>query len=144
MTEQNKSVTIIVKDLNQLKKEKTSNLFYYFYRLYKAMVQIYFYSRISKINEDNLDLFINRKLDKESADTMLKIFSNANIPQENQMINIDCDLLVYEPELIPNNKLYLDLVNKKYKGELYLVGNALEISSLDEIIKSAYFVGKNL
>ena len=63
---------------------------------------------------------------------------------ENLQINIDCDYLIYEPELSPNNKLFIDIVNNKYKGEVYLIGNALENSDLSDCIKSGYFVGKNL
>ena len=53
-------------------------------------------------------------------------------------------MLIYEPEIIPNSKLYVDLVNSKYPNEIYVVGNALTNFDLEGIISSAYFVGKNL
>ena len=61
-----------------------------------------------------------------------------------KLISIDNDIFVYEPELKENNKLYYDIVSSRFCGEVFMVGNALKISSIDEIIKSAYFVAKNL
>ena len=61
-----------------------------------------------------------------------------------QTVNIDLDLFVYEPELYSNNKLYYDLVKNGFKGELFLVGDALEVAGLLNNIKSAFFVGKNI
>ena len=58
--------------------------------------------------------------------------------------SIDCDLFVYEPELVPNNKLYYDIVDAGYKGEAYLIGQALEGGDLANDIESGYYVGKNI
>jgi len=139
-----KNVTLIIKDLKFLLLNKNANLFYYFYKLYKSNFKILFLSRITKINEDNIDVIINNNINTNTIDDALKLFSNSKVKEDNRQINLDCDYLIYEPELTPNNKLFIDIVNKKYKGEVYLIGNALEISDLAESIKSGYFVGKNL
>lgn len=139
-----KNVTIIIKDFKLFLLNKNANLFYYFYKLYKSNSKILFLSRITKINEDNIDIIVNNNINTNSIDDALKLFSNSKVKEDNRQINLDCDYLIYEPELTPNNKLFIDIVNKKYKGEVYLIGNALEISDLADSIKSGYFVGKNL
>lgn len=139
-----KKITLIIKDLKLFLLNKNANLFYYFYKLYNSNSKILFLSRITKINEDNIDVIINNNINTNTIDDALKLFSNSKIKDGNRQINLDCDYLIYEPELTPNNKLFIDIVNKRYKGEVYLIGNALEISDLAESIKSGYFVGKNL
>lgn len=139
-----KNVEIIIKDTQFIIKNKNANLLYYFWNLYQNGVNIYFNSRITKINGDNLDLNFDRNLDKNSISSLYKILSNENKQPVNTLINTDCDLLVYEPEIIPNNNLFTQIVMKQYKGEVYLIGNALENSEFEDIIKSGYFVGKNL
>lgn len=139
-----KNITLIIKDFNYFINNKNANIFYYFQNLYKNNANFYYFARIIKINEDNLDLKCCKELKNNNINTFYKIISNAKYNPTYQLINIDCDLLIYEPETKPNNKLYIDLVNKKYAGELYLIGNALENSDLAETIKSAYFVGKNI
>lgn len=140
----NKNISIVIKDIKLFNLNKNADLFYYFYILYRFNVKTYFLSRITQINEDNIDIIINKNLKPNKIKTMLDIFSNSKINHENQLINIDCDLLIYEPETIPNNSLYTQIVNNGYKGEVYLIGDALENLNLAENIKSGYFVGKNL
>ncbi len=139
-----KEISIIIKDIRFLIQEKNANLFYYFNILYNLNAKIYFNSRITNINEDNLEIIINPNLSPNSAKSMLNIISNFRIKPSYKLTTIDCNLLVYEPETTPNNSLYIDIVKNKYRGEVYLVGNALENSNLAEIIKSGYFVGKNI
>lgn len=140
----NAKITLIIKDVEFIVKNKNANLFYYFKNLYKNGVDILFLSRILKINEDNIDVSICKDLPKNQYNSFIKIISNDTINCENFHYNLDCDLLIYEPEIIPNNNLYIDLVNSKFPNELYAVGNSLVNSDLSEIISSAYFVGKNL
>lgn len=144
LVENKKSVTIIIKDTNLFIDEKNANMSYYFFKLYSKNVKIHFDARLTKINEDNIDVMICKNLNPTSIDTMLKLFSNTRIKSEYQLFNIDCDYLIYEPDISPNNSLYIDIVNKKYRGEVYLIGDALESSNLAETIKSGYFVGKNI
>ena len=40
--------------------------------------------------------------------------ANAKIKFEKKQQNIDCDLLIYEPIITPNNDLYIDLVKNKF------------------------------
>ena len=54
------------------------------------------------------------------------------------------DIFIYEPEICSNNKLYIDLVSSNYKGEVFVIGNALYPCDFDEAIKMAYYVSKNL
>lgn len=140
----NKNITIIIKNTSWLEKEKSANLFYYFRILYQKHANIYFLSQILKINEDNLDLQIRKNLNHKSINSFFKVIKNDRISKEILNINIDCDLLIYEPDITPNNKLYAEIVKLNYRGEVYLIGNALENCELSEIIKSGYFVGKNL
>lgn len=139
-----KNITLIIKDFKELKKEKNANLFYFFWNLYKNNVKFHFLSRISKINEDNIDIIINKNYEPGNLQNLLKITNSDNNKISPMQINIDCDLLIYEPELSPNNSLYVDIVKNHFPGEVYLIGNALENSDLAETIKSGYFVGKNL
>lgn len=138
------NITIIIKNIDWLKEDKSANLFYFFWNLYQKQTSIYFLSRITKINDDNIDLFYNKNFNEKSIDTFYKIISNAKIKFDQRLINLDCDLIIYEPDISPNNKLYVDIVQSGYAGEVYLIGNALENTDLAEIIKSGYFVGNNL
>lgn len=140
----NKNITIIIKDTSWLNKSKNANLFYYFWILMQNNVSVHFLSQIIKINDDNIDLQIRRSFNPKSINTFLNLMSNGKISSDLFQINIDCDLLVYEPDIIPNNKLYADIVKANYRGEVYMIGNALENSNLADTIKSGYFVGKNL
>lgn len=141
---QKKNVTLIIKNIDWIINDKNANLFYYFWNLYNLHANIYFLSRITKINEDNIDLIFNKNLNDKSIESFYKIISNEKIKQEQMQINLDCDLLIYEPDITPNNKLYIDIVKENYRGEVYLIGNVLENGDLSDIIKSGYFVGKNL
>lgn len=140
----NKRVNVIIKDEKLLLLNKNANLIYYFYKIYEFGSKIYLSSRITKINEDNIDVITNKNLNPKSIVGILKIISKAKIKEENLQINLDCDYLIYEPEISPNNKLFIDIVNKRYRGEVYLIGSALENSDFADLIKSGYFVGKNL
>lgn len=144
LSSQNKIVSLVIKDIKLLELNKNADLFYYFYNLYRFNVKIYFMSRITQINEDNIDVIINKTLKPNNIKTMIDVFSNSKLSSENQIINLDCDLLIYEPETTPNNSLYTQIISNRYRGEVYLIGDALKCADLNENIKSGYFVGKNL
>ncbi len=141
---QNIKVTLIIKDIKLFNLEKNANLFYFFNILIKNNVNIYLLSRVVQINEDNIDVIVNNNIKPNNLKNILSVFSNCKIKTENRLVNLDCNLFIYEPETIPNNSLYAEIVSSGYKGEMYLIGNALENSDLAENIKSGYFVGKNL
>ena len=138
------NLTIIIKDTKFIFENKNANLFYYFYILFESGSNFMFLSRISKINEDNIDVITYKNFSKNSYNFFLKLISNEKLKMEKQQQNIDCDLLIYEPEIIPNSELYIELVNSKFSNEIYVVGNALYNCDLSDIVHDAYFVGKNL
>ena len=70
--------------------------------------------------------------------------SNQNFKYQPIAKILDCNLFIYEPETVPNNKLYYDIVKSNFKGEVYLIGQALENGDLSNDIESGYFVGKNI
>ena len=76
--------------------------------------------------------------------TVLNMKSNINYKFSPRLKIVDMDLFVYEPQMIPNNKLYYDIVTSGYKGEVYLIGNALQLGDIGDDIKSAFYVGKNI
>ena len=99
---------------------------------------------LKKINEDNIDFFVNKNLLGDYVSHIHDILSCKNYKFVAVAENIDCNLFVYEPDIVPNNKLYYDFVKSGYKGELYLIGQALEGGSLANDIESGYYVGKNI
>ena len=76
--------------------------------------------------------------------TILNYKSKQKYKLTDRAKNIDMDLYIYEPEIYSNNKIYIDLVNSKFDGEIFMIGNALYPCEIDECIKSAYFVAKNI
>lgn len=140
-----KHVTIVIQNLDEILKMPYDRLTYYLYEFEQLKVKVNLFSRIKRIENDFVELIINNKIKNESfSSIILNSKSNNSYPYEAKAKTVDCDLLIYEPELYPNNKLYYDLVKKKYRGELYLVGNALQISGMNDDIKTAYYVAKNL
>lgn len=139
-----KNITIIIKDTKYFIDEKNANLLYFFWNLYQKHANILIFSRITKINEDNIDVLIPRNFNTGLFEIFKKSWQEVSHNSLNQQINLDCDLLIYEPDISPNNSLYAEIVSKNFPREVYLIGNALENTTLDEIIKSGYFVGKNL
>lgn len=139
-----KNITIIIKDTKYFIEEKNANLLYFFWNLYQNQANILIFSRITKINEDNIDVLIPRNFNKNLFEIFKKSWSGEKFSSINQQINLDCDLLIYEPDILPNNHLYAEIVKNNFPKEIYLIGNALQNTTLDEIIKSGYFVGKNL
>ena len=139
-----KNITIIIKNPKYFFNEENANLFYYFQILSNFHINILFFCRISKINEDNLEIINNLKSNGNALLIAYKIYKNKHLNFQAESSSIDCDYLIYEPDIYPNNSLYYELVKNKYKGELYLIGSALTNSSLEEQIASGYFVGKNI
>lgn len=139
-----KNITIIIKDVDFLLCNKNANLSYLFYNLYQNNTKIMFLSKIIKINEDNIEVNFCKNIDPKSISSYIKIISNDKINLDRRQQNIDCDLLIYEPDIVPNCDLYAQIISQRFPNEVYLIGNALENSSLAENIQGAYFVGKNL
>lgn len=138
------NITIIIQKVDEFFKSKNANIFYFFRNLYKNKVTILFYSKAICINEDNVDVTSTKDINPNSSKDFDKILSGEKFKNENKYFNIDCDIFIYEPKITPNNSLYHKIISSGYPGEVFVVGNALENSTFDEVIKSAYFVAKNL
>lgn len=134
----------IISSLELLKNANLYNFSYYMYYFNTNCNNFYVDAKINKVNEDNIDLIVNKNILDDTYSKIYNMLSNKHYSYIKQAINVDCDLLIYEPEICPNNKLYYDIVKSGYKGEVYMVGNALEIGDMANDIESAYFVGKNL
>lgn len=140
-----KKVTIIIENLSLMFDIPSSNFNYYFYEFDRLGANVLIDSRIKKIEEDFIEVAVWSKIINKDFLALALNYKNSNINRGEQRIkSVDCDLLIYEPELYSNNKLFYELVSNLYEGELYMVGSAFQISSLAEDIKSAYFVAKNL
>ena len=141
----NKRVSLIMPDLKFLRELPNSNFRYYFYVLTKFKTKIFPRASVKHIHEDSLEITFNSALkNKDMLSVMFNFKSNSNYKIIPQIKNIDADLFIYEPELFSNNKLYYDIVKSGYSGEVYLVGNALSISDLNDDIKSGFYVGNNI
>ena len=140
-----KSVCIVINRLDFLFKMPNANLTYYLYAFKLNGVSIELMTQIRRIEEDCVELIINNKLkNKDLSSVILNMKSNNHYSYIAESKTIPADLFIYEPELSPNNKLYYELVNSNFKGELYMIGNALKIGDLGDDIKSGFYVGKNI
>ncbi len=102
-------------------------------------------AKLKRIESDFIELIINNKLAKEKFGTIImNMKSKIKYKYEAKAKSIDCDLLIYEPEIKPNNRLFYELVLKKFSGGLYMIGNALQKSNIEGDIKTAFFVSKNI
>ncbi len=142
---QKKKVTLIINDMSLFFNLPNSKRVYYNCMLKKLRASAIMFCKIKKIEEDSVELIINKKLSKFSlTDYLLNHKLNNQISYIAQSKTLDQDMFIYEPDIYPNNKLYYELVKKNFKGELYLVGNAMQEMDLAESIKTAYFVGNNI
>ena len=140
-----KNVSIIINNTDFLHKMPNDRLTYYLYKLSNMRIKVYVMSRLNRIENDFVEVIINNKIKtKFFPAVILNSKMNKELPFEPRAMNLDYDLLIYEPEIYSNNRLYYDLVKDGFKGEIYLIGNALSIGDMNDDIKSAYYVAKNL
>ena len=140
-----KRVTVLISDINHFFKLPNSHYCYYFYSLKQLGAEVFINSRLKKIEDDFVDVVVDSKLySKDYLALALNLKNTKYSKGEKREVSVDADLVIYEPELSSNNKLYYDLVSKIYPGELYMVGSAFQIGDIASDIKSAYFVAKNL
>ena len=141
----NKNVSIIIPSFEICKNIFIDRLEYYLYEFKEHGANVYINARIKKIENDFVEIVLNQKFEKYDYMTVaMNLNANYNYGYEPKITMIDADLFIYEPELYENNKMYYELVMNNYKGELYMIGNALQVSDLASDIKSAYYVAKNL
>lgn len=140
-----KRVTVLISDITHFFKLPNSHYCYYFYSLKQLGAEVFINSRLKKIEDDFVDVVVDSKLySKDYLALALNLKNTKYSKGEKREVSVDADLVIYEPELSSNNKLYYDLVSKIYPGELYMVGSAFQIGDIASDIKSAYFVAKNL
>jgi len=142
---QKKKVSLIIPNLNFLFKMPNANLTYYLTVLKKYRVDVYLDSHVKKIHEDSAEIIINNKIKNlDFVSVVLNMKSKINYRYISELKIIDAELFIYEPELVPNNKLFYELVKNRFKGNVYLIGNALEIGDLYNDIHTGFYVGKNI
>lgn len=139
-----KRVSIIIQDFSFMKNLSNDKYSYYFYLLSKNNADVYIDANIKVIEYDFIEVIANKFSNNKLLSYAMNFKSNVKLKTDKKIFSIDYDLFVYEPEIKENNKLYYDIVASGYKGELYMIGNALQICDNAECIKSAYYVAKNL
>lgn len=138
-------VAVLIKNTEFLMNMPQSLLSYYLIAADKLKIKIIVGCEIKNINEDSVELYVNHKtknLDFISLISNLRSGKTYKFEPEAKVI--DCNLFIYDPDVVPNNRIFVDIVKNGYMGEIYMVGDCLEISDLSEEIKSAYFVGNNV
>lgn len=141
----NKKVSLIFNNFEKIKNLSNDRYTYYFYELIHLNANIYIDSRVKKIEEEYIDIVVNKNINKKNImQVVMNIKTGSKIKKQEKLISLDYELFVYEPELIENNKLYYDIISSGYKGDVFMIGNALKISSDADCIKSAYYVAKNI
>ncbi len=140
-----KNVSLIIENPEELIKMPNDKLTYFLFELRKHGCKVFVQTKLKRIENDFVELIINNKLIKEKFSTvLLNIKSKAKYRYEAKAKSIDCDMLVYEPDIKPNNKLFYDLVMNKFSGRIFMIGNALQKSDIENDIKTAFFVSKNI
>ena len=140
-----KKVSVIVNDAEFLLNLPNDRLTYYLFILKSFHVKVYLFAKIKQVQNDFVEIVVNDKIKPENFQVdILNLKSGSSFGYEAKAKNIDIDLFIYEPEIYSNNRLYYELVNAGYTGQLYLIGNALQPLGMYDDIKSAYFVAKNL
>lgn len=140
-----KKVSIIVNDAEFLLNIPNDRLTYYLFVLKSFHVKVYLFAKIKQVQNDFVEIVVNSKIKSENFQVdILNLKSGSSFGYEAKAKNIDIDLFIYESEIYSNNRLYYELVNAGYTGQLYLIGNALQPLGIYDDIKSAYFVAKNL
>lgn len=145
LAEQKHNVSLLLNKLDFINKMPQNLLSYYLLAASKLKIKIYVGCEIKNINEDSVELYINFKTsDLDYVTLISNIKSGKNYKFLPKAKVIDCHLFIYDPEIISNNKLFYEIVKSGYMGEIYMIGDALEVANLSDEIKSAYFVGNNI
>ncbi len=140
-----KCVSLVIEDYHFLFRLPNAKLTYYAYYLSKHNCKVFLEAKMGRIQTDFVEILTNNKLLKKSfISAIFDLKKYKKVPYEARLLSLDCDLFIYEPETTPNNKLYLELVKNGYAGEIFVVGEALKTSTLDDDIQTAYFVSKNI
>lgn len=140
-----KFVSLIFSDLKNLKAISRDKLSYFLYSLKALGCRVYVQAKVKRIEADFVEILVNDKLASQNfVSDILNSKSKHFFKFEPKAKSIDCDLFVYEPETHPNCKVFYELAKTNYHGKLYMIGNALQNSDLENDIKTAFFVAKNI
>lgn len=141
----NKNISLIIGNFNFMFNIPNINLTHYLYLIENLNIKTYLMSHVKKIHEDSIEVVVNSYLkNKNVTAVILNSKSKQKYKFTPQIKTIDADIFVYEPNLVSNNKLYYDIVKGDFKGEIYMIGNALKIGSMYDDILSGFYVGKNI
>ena len=140
-----KNISIMIKSCNFLKNIINDRLMFYMYKINEIQIPIYQFYDLVRIQEDSVEIVMNRKQNPYNfaLDFFNKTFTK-NFNFEKIAKSIDMDLFVYEPELFSNLNEFVEILNSNFSKEVFLVGNALKISNLQEEIESTYYVSTRL
>ena len=142
---QGKKVSIIIENLEFLSKISNDRLMFFLFELSKLGAKVYIQSKIKRIEIDFVEIWTNNKFSKlKFNSTILNLLSKCAYKSETKAKSVDCDLFIYEPETYPNTSVFYELVKKNFRGKLFMIGGSLQKTSLDNEIKSAHFVAKNI
>ena len=145
LLQKNKKVTILFYSLDFLFEMENSKLTFYLFALKRLNCNVFILPKIKRIESDFVEIIVNTKLDNmDFQSQILNMKSNKKYKIQERAKNIDMDMFIYEPEIYSNNKIYIDIVSSKFKGKVYSIGNALYPCEIDECIKTAFFVAKNI
>lgn len=140
-----KKVTILLPELDFLFKMENAKLTYFLFSLGRLGANVIINPTINKIESDFVEVYINSKLDMENFPaTILNLKSGKKVRSLERAKCIDHDIFIYEPDTRPNNKLYIELVTTKFRGNLFSVGSCLCPSDYYDCISSAFFVSQNI
>lgn len=144
LSNEGKKVSLLVSDRDELKNMSNGQLTYFAHALKLKGVEVFIEPKIKRIEEDFVEIFVSNKLAGKAPDVKIISAREHVLPKFDARVkNLDCDLFIYEPELYPNNKLFYEIVKARFAGEVYLIGNALEISPLSKVISSSFYATKN-
>lgn len=145
LAEKKHNVFVLINSVDFLMNLPQNLLSYYLIASSKLKIKIIVSCQVKNINEDSVELYTNYKTRNIDYVTLISDMRSGKIYKfQPEARVIDCNLFIYDPDLISNNKIFYEIVKSGYKGEMFMVGDALEVSDLCDEIKSAYFVGNNI
>ncbi len=145
LAKQKHKVTVLVSKFDFLKTMPQNLLSFYLFAARILNIELIVGCEVRNIHEDFVELYENHKTSNiESTNLIMNIVSGKKYGFLPKAKVVDCNVFVYDPDVLPNNRLFYDIVAQGFKGEVYMVGDALETGGFDGEIKSAYFVGNNV
>lgn len=141
----NKNISIIVENMTFI-NNMPDNLFSYYMITFEMLgVKIFCDAKIKVIHDDFVEIICKNFYGSKGHPFILFNVRAGKVYKKQPIaLMVDCDLFIYDPKVISNNRLFYDCVVSNYSGKLFMIGDCLKISSLSDEIKSAYFVANNI